>query len=82
MNSLIRRIFFENYVFDVFETVYEPAEDSFLLAEGLEIKKDNLVLDLGSGCGLLAVLAAQRAQRSWPPMSIHMPYNAYCIMLR
>jgi release factor glutamine methyltransferase len=63
MNSLIRRIFFENYVFDVFETVYEPAEDSFLLAEGLVIKKDDLVLDLGSGCGLLAVLAAQRAQK-------------------
>ena len=63
MNSPIRRIFFEDYMFDVFETVYEPAEDSFLLAEGLEIEKDDLVLDLGSGCGLLAVLAAQKAQK-------------------
>jgi release factor glutamine methyltransferase len=63
MNSLTRRIFFENYVFDVFETVYEPAEDSFLLAKNLTIKKGDLVLDLGSGCGLLAVLAARKARK-------------------
>jgi release factor glutamine methyltransferase len=63
MNSRPRRIFFEDYAFDVFESVYEPAEDSFLIAQNLQIKKDDLVLDMGTGCGLLAVLAAQKARK-------------------
>lgn len=45
------------------ESVYEPAEDSFLLAESLVIKKSDLVLDVGTGCGLLAVLAAKVAKK-------------------
>lgn len=63
MNSHPKRIFYEDYMFDVQESVYEPAEDSFLLAENLVIKKGDLVLDLGTGCGLLAVLAAKRAKK-------------------
>jgi release factor glutamine methyltransferase len=63
MNSQIKRIFFDDYVFDVFESVYNPAEDSFLLAQNLTIKKDDLVLDVGTGCGIQAVLAAQNARK-------------------
>lgn len=63
MNSRNRRIFFKDYAFDVFESVYEPAEDSFLLAQNLPIKEGDLVLDMGTGCGLLAVLAAQKARK-------------------
>jgi release factor glutamine methyltransferase len=63
MNSRTRRIFFEDYVFDVFKSVYEPAEDSFLLAQNLSIKEGDLVLDMGTGCGLLAVSAAQKARK-------------------
>jgi release factor glutamine methyltransferase len=59
MNSQARRIFYEGHAFDVLESVYEPAEDSFLLAENLVIKENDLVLDVGTGCGLLAVLAAK-----------------------
>jgi release factor glutamine methyltransferase len=63
MNSRTRRIFFKDYAFDVFESVYNPAEDSFLLAQDLTIKKGDLVLDMGTGCGIQAVLAAQKARK-------------------
>ena len=62
MNSQTR-IFFKDYAFDVFENVYIPAEDSFLLAQNLSIKEGDLVLDMGTGCGLLAVLAAEKARK-------------------
>jgi release factor glutamine methyltransferase len=56
-----KRIRFGSYDFDVSEDVYEPAEDSFLFAENLEVKAGGVVLDLGTGSGILAVLAAKKA---------------------
>src|SRR4030042_6247656 len=56
-----KRISFGSYDFDVSEDVYEPAEDSFLFAENLEVKAGGVVLDLGTGSGILAVLAAKKA---------------------
>jgi release factor glutamine methyltransferase len=61
MHSAIRRIHFEGLVFDIYENVYEPAEDSFLFAENLCIREGDAVLDLGTGSGILAVLAAKKA---------------------
>jgi release factor glutamine methyltransferase len=52
---------FGKYIFDVWENVYEPAEDSFLLAENLDVEKGVQVLDLGTGCGILGILAAEKA---------------------
>ncbi len=57
----IKRVTFGKYTFDVSEDVYEPAEDSFLFAENLDIEKGGLVLDIGAGCGILGVLAAEKA---------------------
>jgi release factor glutamine methyltransferase len=56
-------VVFADYVFDIFENVYEPAEDSFLFAENLSVKRDCEVVDMGTGCGILAVTAAKKARR-------------------
>ena len=61
MPSPVKRVHFGKYIFDVWENVYEPAEDSFLFAENLVVEKGAQVLDVGTGCGILGVLAAEKA---------------------
>jgi len=58
-----KKLFFKGYVFLVDEKVYEPAEDTFLLAENLKVEEKEVVLDMGTGCGILAVLAAKKAKK-------------------
>jgi len=43
--------------------VYEPAEDTILVADNLIVNEHDRVLDMGTGCGILAILAAKRAKR-------------------
>jgi release factor glutamine methyltransferase len=61
MPSSDRKVFFADYVFYVSENVYEPAEDSFLFAENLSVKEGDFVLDMGTGCGILGIIAAEKA---------------------
>jgi len=63
MPSSIRRVFFEDYIFQVYRNVYEPAEDSFLFAESLAVKKGEVILDMGTGCGILSIIAADKAAK-------------------
>ncbi len=58
-----KKTYFDEYVFEVDEQVYEPAEDTFLIADKLDVKDSDVVLDVGTGCGLLAVLAAEKAKK-------------------
>jgi release factor glutamine methyltransferase len=62
MPSAARRGYFDNFVFLVDENVYEPAEDTFLFAENLTVKAGERVLDMGTGCGILGIIAAKRAE--------------------
>ncbi len=52
-----------DYVFHVPQEVYMPAEDSFLIAENMLLKEDELILDMGVGCGILSILAAEKAKK-------------------
>ncbi len=61
MPSSTKRVYFGDYSFSVWENVYAPAEDSFLFAENLEVKAVERVLDMGTGCGILGILAAKEA---------------------
>ena len=62
MHSLNKVVIFNELKFIVNEKVYKPAEDSFLFAENLEVNLDERVLDMGTGCGLLGILAAEKSK--------------------
>lgn len=59
----VKRILFNNCIFYVSQRVYEPAEDTFLLAENLVVNENDVVLDVGTGCGILGVLSAKKAEK-------------------
>jgi release factor glutamine methyltransferase len=61
MPSSTKQVYFGDYIFNVWENVYEPAEDSFLFAENLDVQTGERVLDVGTGCGILGILAAKKA---------------------
>jgi release factor glutamine methyltransferase len=47
-------------VTEVHPEVYNPAEDTFQLLETIQIKKDEMVLELGTGCGVIALECTRR----------------------
>ena len=49
--------------FSVDPEVYEPAEDTLLLADNLDAKEAESVLEIGTGCGLIAILAAKSGSK-------------------
>jgi len=58
-----KQVFFADYGFHVLENVYEPAEDSFFFADALKVKQNEYVLDMGTGCGFLGIIAAEEASK-------------------
>ncbi len=48
--------------FQTCKKVYEPAEDTFLLADNLKVKKSDSVLEIGTGTGIIAVIASKKAE--------------------
>jgi release factor glutamine methyltransferase len=77
MSSANKKAFFEDLVFEVCGDVNEPAEDSFLFAENLHLKPHARVLDVGTGSGLLGILAAAKGAREVVAIDIN-PHAIKC----
>ncbi|MFH0714593.1 MAG: HemK2/MTQ2 family protein methyltransferase [Candidatus Diapherotrites archaeon] len=56
--------FWNKIELDVFDSVYEPREDSFLLAEALHVPKNSTFLDMGCGCGIQSVSVLHQGAQS------------------
>lgn len=74
--SSLKKVFFRGYGFYVLKDVYEPAEDTFLVAENLVASSNDVVLDMGTGCGILGVLAAKKA-KTVVAVDVN-PYAVHC----
>jgi len=76
MHLPIKRVQFQNFMFDITDEVFEPSDDSFLFAENLDVHRETEVLDVGTGCGILGILAAQKAKHV---LAVDVnPYAIYC----
>ncbi|MBN1860428.1 MAG: methyltransferase [Candidatus Thermoplasmatota archaeon] len=50
---------YNDLIFESHPQVYEPAEDSFLLLKSIQIQPQDVILELGTGCGLIALECAR-----------------------
>jgi len=58
-NTLSKNFHYKNLTIKLHPEVYEPAEDTFLLLESIEVKPGDNVLEIGTGCGIIALECAR-----------------------
>ncbi|MFB6075960.1 MAG: HemK2/MTQ2 family protein methyltransferase [Candidatus Aenigmatarchaeota archaeon] len=58
----MRKIFFKNLELKISDNIYETGEDSELLANNMEIEDNEKVLDIGTGSGVMALIASKNAK--------------------
>lgn len=56
-------LYYKNLKIKTNGKVYRPAEDSLLLADNIDAAGSELVADIGTGTGIQALVAAQKAKR-------------------
>lgn len=59
-NILSKNFHYNNLIIELHPEVYKPAEDTFLLLESIQIKTGDNVLEIGTGCGIIALECASK----------------------
>jgi len=57
-NILSKNFHYNNILIELHPEVYEPAEDTFQLLESIEVNSEEKVLEIGTGCGVIALKCA------------------------
>jgi release factor glutamine methyltransferase len=61
LNNEKTKIFYYNELtIELHSEVYDPAEDTFQLLEAIKIKDGDQVFEIGTGCGIIALVCAQK----------------------
>jgi len=57
-NIVSKTFHYKNLIIELHPEVYEPAEDTFQLLESIEVKSGDNVLEIGTGCAIIALKCA------------------------
>ena len=58
-DNLSKTFHYKNLIIETHPEVYDPAEDTFLMLDAIEIKNYDSVLEIGTGCGIIALECAR-----------------------
>ena len=53
---------YKGICYEINPQVYEPSEDTFLFADNIKVERMSRVLEIGTGVGIIAIMAAKRAR--------------------
>ena len=50
---------YKDLLIEIHSEVYDPAEDTYLLLDAIDVKENDAVLEIGTGCGIIALECAK-----------------------
>jgi len=56
-------LYYKEIHYETHPEVYEPAEDTFLFAENLQVERRDRVLEIGTGTGIIAVIVSRKCSK-------------------
>lgn len=60
INNSSKTFTYKDLIIKISKEVYDPAEDTFLLLESINIKKGDHILEIGTGCGIISLFCAMQ----------------------